>query len=157
MKHVLNKIHVSCNSTNLSFCYSCKLGKLYQLPFAACQITAKHPLEIVYSDLWGPSPILSTEGYRYYVVFVDAFTHYTWLYPIRQKSDTLNVFKTFHKFVELQYNSKLRALHTDNGGNLKHYCHIFLLMTFNLDFPVPIYTSKMVLPKGNTNILLKWV
>ena len=71
----------------------------------------------MYSDLWGPSPVLSIEGYRYYIVFVDAFTRYT--YPIRQKSDTLNVFKTFHKFAELQYNSKLRALHTDNGREFK--------------------------------------
>jgi len=50
---------------------------------------------------------------------VDAFTRYTWLYPIRQKSNTLNVFKTFHKFAELQYSFKLRALHTDNGGEFK--------------------------------------
>ena len=51
LKHVLNKIHVSCHSNNLFFCDSCKLGKLHQLPFASCSITTKHPLELIYSDL----------------------------------------------------------------------------------------------------------
>ena len=77
LKRILNKISIPCSSTDLSFCDSCKLGKLHQLPFAHCPITAKQPLELVYLNLWGLAPILSVEGYRYYIVFVDAYTCYT--------------------------------------------------------------------------------
>lgn len=74
---VLNKIQVPFSLSSLSFCDSCKIGKLHQLPFSDCEITAIKPLELVYSNLWGPSPTLSTKGYRYYIVFVDAYTRYT--------------------------------------------------------------------------------
>jgi len=33
----------------------------------------------------------------------------------------LAIFKTFHKLAELQYNSKLKALQTDNGGEFKAF------------------------------------
>jgi len=37
------------------------------------------------------------------------------------KSDALQTFVTFHKLAELQYNSKLKALQTDNGGEFKAF------------------------------------
>ncbi|KAL5854003.1 hypothetical protein ACOSQ4_003805 [Xanthoceras sorbifolium] len=55
-------------------------------------ITTKQPLELVYSDVWGPAPLLSSEGYRYYIIFVDACTRFTWLYPLKLKSDELATF-----------------------------------------------------------------
>ena len=100
---------------------TCNLGKLHQLPFADCDIQSTKPLELIYSDLWGPSPILSTKVFRYYIVFVDAYTRYSWLYPLKLKFDALFVFVIFHKFVELQYNSKLRALQTDKGVEFKAF------------------------------------
>ena len=103
MRLVLNKIQVPFSLSSISFCDTCKIGKLHQLPFTDCEITVVRPFELVYSDLWGPSPTLSTEGYRYYIVFVDAYTCYTWLYPLKLKSDALLTFVTFHKLVELQY------------------------------------------------------
>ena len=98
---------------------------MHQIPFANYQITAKAPLELVYSNLWDPAPVLSTEGYKYYIVFVDTCTRYTWLYPLKQKYDVLAIFKTLHTFAELQYQSKLKALQTDNGGEFKAFlCYL---------------------------------
>lgn len=77
LRLVLNKIGLSCSLNDLSFCDACKVGKLHQLPFSRHDITVTAPLELVYANLWGPTPVLSTEGFRYYVIFVDAFTHYT--------------------------------------------------------------------------------
>jgi len=74
LKMVLNKINIHCSSSTLSFCDSCKVGKLHQLPFTDCSITAIQPFELIYSDLWGPSLAVSIEGYLYYIVFVDAYT-----------------------------------------------------------------------------------
>ena len=62
---------------------------------------------------------MSIEGFRYYVMFVDAHTRYTWLYPLKLKSDVLSIFVVFRKFAELQYNFKLKALQTDNEGDFK--------------------------------------
>jgi histone deacetylase 1/2 len=32
------------------------------------------PLELIFSDVWGPAPLFSLDGYRYLVIFVDAYT-----------------------------------------------------------------------------------
>jgi len=121
LRLVLNKIGLSCPLNDLSFCDACKVGKLSQLPFSRHDITATAPLELVYADLWGPTPVLSTEGFRYYVIFVNAFSHYTWFYPLKLKSDALSVFMIFHKFAEIQYKTKLCALQTDNGWEFKSF------------------------------------
>jgi histone deacetylase 1/2 len=34
------------------------------------------PLELIFSDVWGPAPLFSSDGYRYFVIFVDAYTKY---------------------------------------------------------------------------------
>ena len=75
----------------------------------------------MYSDLWGPSLVVSTKGYRYYIIFVDPYTRYAWLYPLKLKSNAFAIFITFHKFVELQYQSKLKAIQIDNGGEFKAF------------------------------------
>ena len=118
---MLNKIQVPFSLSLLSFFDSCKIGKLHQLPFSDCKITVIRSLELVYFDLWGPSPTLSTEGYRYYIIFVDAYTRYTWLYPLKLKSDALSIFITFHKLAELKYNAKIKVLKTDNGGEFRAF------------------------------------
>ena len=83
LKLVLNKIGVSCSLSYLSFCDSCKIGKLSQFPFSSCEITVTKPLELVYSNLWRLAPIMSIKGFRYYIIFVDACTRCTWLYPLK--------------------------------------------------------------------------
>ncbi|KAL5823959.1 hypothetical protein ACOSQ4_021859 [Xanthoceras sorbifolium] len=107
------------DQTTLSFCDSCKCGKMHQLPFPTSQTKATHPLELVYSDVWGPAPVLSTNGYRYYLHFVDSFTRYTWIYPLHSKFEVFTIFKQFKNLVELQFDRKLKVLQTDWGGEYR--------------------------------------
>ncbi|MCH82196.1 retrovirus-related Pol polyprotein from transposon TNT 1-94 [Trifolium medium] len=69
--------------------------KLHSLP-SRTQYT--HPLELVFSDLWGPSPQPSTLGYNYYTItFVDAYSR---IYLLKFKSDAFIIFKQFKAMVE---------------------------------------------------------
>jgi hypothetical protein len=36
-----------------------------------------------------PAPLFSSDGYRYFVIFFDAYTKYVWYYPLVAKSDVL--------------------------------------------------------------------
>ncbi|TXG50914.1 hypothetical protein EZV62_023438 [Acer yangbiense] len=115
LKQILKKLNISCSSASFSWCDSCKLGKMHQLTFKRLSIQSKSPLALVYTDIWGTSPVISTTGHRYYISFVDDFTRFTWLYPIVLKSDALKVFLDFKKYVELQFQTRIRALQTDMG------------------------------------------
>ena len=72
---------------NIEFCNSCPLGKSHIMFSGLSDFRAKSPLEIVYTDVWGPAPLLSNEGYKYYVHFIDDYCRYTWIYPLKGKSE----------------------------------------------------------------------
>ena len=74
------------NSINkLGFCSSCQLGKIKQLHFHESTHQSAVPLSLVHSDVW-TSPIPSVSGCRYYVLFVDDFSRFSWMYPLYHKS-----------------------------------------------------------------------
>ena len=47
--------------------------------------------------------------------FVDAYSRFTGIYFLKNKSDALSVFKQFKSLVELQFNKKIKAIQTDWG------------------------------------------
>ena len=51
-------------------CDACQQGKSHQLPFLLSTRVTTSPLEIIYSDVWGPTQT-SVSGHEYYVSFVD--------------------------------------------------------------------------------------
>nr|KYP47652.1 Retrovirus-related Pol polyprotein from transposon TNT 1-94 [Cajanus cajan]KYP75240.1 Retrovirus-related Pol polyprotein from transposon TNT 1-94 [Cajanus cajan] len=65
------------NKTVSDFCTPCCLGKSHKLPSTLSKTVYHTPFELIYSDLWGPAPITSDNGYQYYVTFVDAHTRFT--------------------------------------------------------------------------------
>ena len=73
-------------------------------------------LELVHSDVWGPSPLTSLLCFNYYIIFVDDYSRFTWLFLLKHKTEVLSVFKHFKSMVETQFNSKLKVLRTDNGS-----------------------------------------
>jgi hypothetical protein len=64
--------------SNKSFdCISCQLGKQPALPFNNSESIASASFDLIHSDVWGPSPILSMSGSCYFVIFVDDSSRYT--------------------------------------------------------------------------------
>ncbi|KAG7533403.1 Reverse transcriptase RNA-dependent DNA polymerase [Arabidopsis thaliana x Arabidopsis arenosa] len=96
-------------------CFDCLINKSHKLPFYSNTITSTQPLENLYTDVWS-SPIISTDNFKYYLVIVDHFTRYTWLYPLKQKSQVKEVFVAFKALVENRFQCKIRTLYSDNGG-----------------------------------------
>ncbi|CAL9022992.1 unnamed protein product, partial [Prunus brigantina] len=98
-------------------CEGCVSGKHHREKFdkegawrASC------PLELVHTDLCGPMQNESIGGNRYFITFIDDFSRMCWVYFLRNKSDTFNVFKKFKAFVELQSGFSLKKLRSDRGG-----------------------------------------
>ncbi|KAJ4767139.1 hypothetical protein LUZ62_077514 [Rhynchospora pubera] len=109
----------STTSNTLSFCNNCALAKAHKLPFSISSSSTSFPLELVHSDVWGPSPIVSFHGFRYYVTFVDDFSRFTWIYFLKQKSDVPHVFTLFKAQVENILGTSIKVLRTDGGTEFK--------------------------------------
>ena len=114
---MLNKACIQCPLDNASdVCVSCLQGKFCKLPFHSSTHTSITPFHIIHSDLWGPSPSISVDGYRFYVIFVDDFSRFCWLFPLVNKSDVCSVFIAFYHFVQTQFSHSIQILQSDGGG-----------------------------------------
>jgi len=60
--------------------------------------------------------VSSLSGCRFYVVFVDDYNRYYWLYPIINKSDVFNYFVKFKLLAEKQFLTPIKQFQSDNGG-----------------------------------------
>ena len=108
-----------------STCSACLSAKSKQLPFYSSQSQIKAPLELIFSDLWGPSPICSRTGNKYYISCLDAYSRYTWLFPISHKNDAYSIFIQFQKYVERYFNCKIKTVQSDWGGEFRSLSKFF--------------------------------
>ena len=95
MKSLVTSSLVSfSSSSSLDFiCQSCVCNKSHRLPFGESTLKSRGPLDLIYTNVWGPALIQSIHGFHYYLIFVDHFTKYVWFYPSRLKSNVFTIFR----------------------------------------------------------------
>ncbi|KAJ0481931.1 putative RNA-directed DNA polymerase [Helianthus annuus] len=106
----------SCNhNTTSQFCHSCHLSNSKRLPFYESTSFTFAPFDIIHCDLW-TSSIPSKTGYKYYMVLIDNFSHFVWVYPLKFKSETFTTFVKFHRLISTQFNRPIKTFQCDLGG-----------------------------------------
>ncbi|CAA7029694.1 unnamed protein product [Microthlaspi erraticum] len=115
LRSVISFNNLACNKDSLPLCTACQLGKQIKLPFFPSQTIVSKPFELIHSDVW-TSPVSSISGLRYYVLFLDHYTHFLWVYPLRRKSEVFSKFLHFYSHIQTQFNSPIKAFQCDNGG-----------------------------------------
>lgn len=116
LKSLISKYKLSLSgNAAYDFCSSCPLGKSHRLPFALSSSMVFVSLELIHSDVW-TSPTYSINGFKYYVIFVDDYSRYTWIYPLKLKSNVFQTFVTFKNFVENMLGTKIKSFRSDGGG-----------------------------------------
>ncbi|CAN1817779.1 Retrovirus-related Pol polyprotein from transposon RE1, partial [Linum perenne] len=117
VKHALRRSDLSFSNKRLpAICPDCCLGKMHKLPFPVSRFQATGPLDLICSDVWGPSPVASVSHQRYYILFYDHFSKYSWIYFVRYRSDLLQVFIQFRSLVEKYFGRPIRSFRADWGG-----------------------------------------
>ena len=81
-------------------CEACQLGKKHRLPFLKESSISKGLLDVINSDVWGPVQAPTIGGCRYYVTFIDNHLRYTWIFPMKKKSEVLSHFQKIKSQIE---------------------------------------------------------
>ena len=67
-------------------CEACQFGKQSRHAFAKERNVSERPLQVIHSDVWGPTRIAFVAGSSYNVTFIDDHTGKVWLYCMKAKS-----------------------------------------------------------------------
>nr|GFD31008.1 retrovirus-related Pol polyprotein from transposon TNT 1-94 [Tanacetum cinerariifolium] len=98
-------------------CEGCMAGKQTRKSFPVEKSKrAEDVLELVHADLCGPMKTESLAGSKYFLLFTDDFSRMSWVYFLKQKSESFEYFVKFKALVEKQSGKALKTLRTDRGG-----------------------------------------
>nr|KYP35468.1 Retrovirus-related Pol polyprotein from transposon TNT 1-94 [Cajanus cajan] len=98
-------------------CPECAVGKQHRDAISK-QSTwrATRRLELIHSDICGPSTPTSNSNRRYFITFIDDFSRKTWVFFLCEKAEAFETFKRFRLMVEKESNCVISCLRTDRGG-----------------------------------------
>ncbi|KAI0523112.1 hypothetical protein KFK09_005502 [Dendrobium nobile] len=102
--------------SSLDTCVSCNVSKSHKLPFLHSSFVCNKPFQLIHSDVWGPAPIASMNGFFYYAIFIDEFTKFSWLYLLTSKNETFTKFKQLHNMIKNKFGSSIQTFRSDGGG-----------------------------------------
>ncbi|KAL8134233.1 hypothetical protein AgCh_009329 [Apium graveolens] len=88
---------------------------------------AKLALELVHADLCGPISPTTAGGNRYFLLLVDDYSRWMWVYMLKSKDQALLMFKRFKAHVEKGTDKHVKMIRTDRGGEFcsqefKNFC-----------------------------------
>jgi hypothetical protein len=114
-------IPVIAESSKVYQCEACIKAKQHVTPFPHKSETKYTQVgELVVSDVWGPTPVESLQGSKYFVTFTDAFSCFSIVYFIKLTKEVRNRYKDFEALVKTQLGKPLKQLRTDGGGEYQN-------------------------------------
>ncbi|KAL5822188.1 hypothetical protein ACOSQ3_024070 [Xanthoceras sorbifolium] len=121
MKTLLSKGKLpDLKAVDVGLCEDCIFGKQKKVSFAKIgKIPKAEKLELVHTDVWGPSPVSSLSGSLYYVTFIDDSTRKVWVYFLKKKSEVFDTFRKWKAMLENETGLKIKRLRSDNGGEYR--------------------------------------
>ena len=102
-------------------CVSCQLGKQPALPFNSSESIFTDIFDLIHSNVWGPSSISNIGESRYFIVFIDDYSYYSWIFHIKYHFELLQVYSNFAKMVETQFSKCIKIFRSDNALEYTQY------------------------------------
>lgn len=129
-------------------CLPCLAGKMHESFNKTTDTRASRPLERIHADISGIKA-KTKRGYRYFLLLVDDYTRYYWLYLLRTKEtmEVVSIFKQFRAMVETENHAMDRKIVYFRADNGKGEFGVGLqqeLITMGIQFePSPPYKHSM--------------
>jgi hypothetical protein len=83
-----------------TLCKHCQQGKQTKTRFKSKEYLTTKPLEIVHTDLVGPTTTKGLKGESYFMLLVDDYTRMTTVFFLKNKSEAFENFKIYKEMVE---------------------------------------------------------
>ncbi|GAV90866.1 LOW QUALITY PROTEIN: rve domain-containing protein/SWIM domain-containing protein, partial [Cephalotus follicularis] len=77
-------------------------------------------LEVIHTDISGPYSATLCRNF-YFLMFIDDYSRYGYLFLIKEKSQALEKFKIFQTEVEKQLGKVIKVVRSDRGGLMEKY------------------------------------
>ncbi|KAA3483055.1 Retrovirus-related Pol polyprotein from transposon TNT 1-94 [Gossypium australe] len=91
-------------------------GKQTRQPFPLNKAwRASEKLQLVHTDVCGPMKTQSLNGSRYFILFINDYSRFCWVYFLKHISKVASVFWKFKAAAETKSGCKLKTLRSDNG------------------------------------------
>lgn len=91
-------------------CDACEFGKHTRSAYSSIGLRSVEPFALIHSNVWGPYPVLSVSGFKWFVTFIDCYSRMTWIYLMKHKSEVLRCFQHFCACMKTQFNAKVRIV-----------------------------------------------
>ena len=115
-KQVVDGVSIK-DSTRPQVCDACVKGKIHCQPIPRkSDSRATGPLDLVHSDVCGPLQVHSMGGSRYFVTFIDDYSKWAAVYPMKAKSECSSWFMEYQAMMERETGRKVKVLRSDRGG-----------------------------------------
>ncbi|GBM21371.1 Retrovirus-related Pol polyprotein from transposon TNT 1-94 [Araneus ventricosus] len=116
----LEKVNIKIDNES---CIACNVGKATRTSLKknyAYKRVTKSVLDKVHMDLWGPAPVNSLGGSKYFLSIIDDFSRKIDVFTLKSKSEVFSIFKEYLSRVQRELGRKLKSVRTDNG---LEFCH----------------------------------
>lgn len=102
--------------------------KAHKTTFMSSTSVSYAPLDFIRSDVWGPLPY-KQNGYNYYVLLTDDFSHFSLIYFLHTKDESPKIFSLFKVHIENLLQTTNKVLQTDGCTKYKLITHLYPQIT----------------------------
>ena len=111
-------------------CTSCQLRKQLALSFNNSESISNSIFKLIHFDVWGPSSVTSIGGSQYFVIFIDDYSRYSWIFPMKSHFDLLPIYSNFTKMAETQFSKHIKIFRSNNALEYTQYAFQNLLHSY---------------------------
>ena len=108
-------LNISGRPSSRLICDTCTAAKAARGAFPASNSQARQIFDLVHTDLSGTIRIANPDGFSYFLILVDDYSRYIFVYLLSRKFQVKECFRRFAKWVEVQFGRSIKNLRSDNG------------------------------------------
>ena len=106
---------IACDVKEFEKCEICVKSKMIKKQFHSVE-RSSNLLDLIHTLFCELNGMLTIDGNRYFLIFIDDCSRFTYVFLLKNKNETFNDFKVYKAEVENQLSKKIKVLISDKGG-----------------------------------------